>query len=187
MKRIHAEWAAAIKNSNQAFDMEGQDVLNMYRDWTEERGQLWAEIKRLGTENNHLIDKWQNDRQGLMQNLPGYEYKNRVDDVEWVKAKKIILQLQDDVRKLSRSLLSLENAIPTHGAIAEAELDAQLITYQAKIKEISELEADKAKLVEALEKIFGMLKQHPEAIRKADWKYEVYGIVTQALKEVLHD
>ncbi len=45
-------------------------------------------------------------------------------------------------------------------------------------------EAKVAKLVEALEKVYRMLKQHPEAIRKASWKNKVYGIVSVVLDEV---
>ena len=45
-------------------------------------------------------------------------------------------------------------------------------------------EAKVAKLVEALEKVYRMLKQHPEAIRKASWKNKVYGIISVVLDEV---
>jgi len=50
-------------------------------------------------ETRKHCDKWQQDRMELMQNLPGYKYKNRVDDPEWEKAKKILLSLLAETEK----------------------------------------------------------------------------------------
>ena len=72
---------------------------------------------------------------------------------------------------------AVDNILKTYG------IDGPL-SHDRVFKLIQQFEADKDKLVKALEKIFEMLKQHPEAIRKANWKYKVHEIVIQALKEV---
>ena len=48
-------------------------------------------------------------------------------------------------------------------------------------KRAEKAEAEREKLIGALEKIAVLLKAHPEQIRKAAWKYKVYAIVTAAL------
>jgi hypothetical protein len=63
-----------------------------------------ARITALEAERQGLIAKWQNDRKDLMQHLPGYQYKNRVDDPEWEVAKPIILASQQRITQLEGAL-----------------------------------------------------------------------------------
>ena len=42
--------------------------------------------QELYEDRNRHMNKWQADRQSVMSIVPGYEYKNRVDDPEWEKA-----------------------------------------------------------------------------------------------------
>ena len=71
------------------------------RKWIEQRlaGRARAEARVTEVEDlryqsfketREHCNKWQQDRMEIMKNLPGYEYKNRVDDPEWELAKKIL-------------------------------------------------------------------------------------------------
>jgi len=74
--------------------------------WRKQTGKAEAELSACKERVRELEDaryqsfketrehcaKWQEDRKELMINLPGYEYKNRVDDPEWKKAKKVIFK-----------------------------------------------------------------------------------------------
>ena len=71
---------------------------------------------------------------------------------------------------------------------AEAERDELKGWNEKRIKHIERLEeegmalqADREKLIGALEKIAKLLQVHPEQIIKAAWRYKVYAIVTAAL------
>ncbi len=54
--------------------------------------EMSTTIATLREERQQAIDKWQQDRKGLMTATPGYVYKNRVDDPEWEKAKVLLLE-----------------------------------------------------------------------------------------------
>ena len=120
MTKTYAEWVEWFKTRRKN-PYASPEIVD---DWTEEREiqeskidsqrqiiaaqekwrmQLQAEIER-------LINKWQNDRQELTENLPGYEYKNRVDDPEWEIAKLIILGLQARIKELEKNTHLLDES-----------------------------------------------------------------------------
>ena len=49
---------------------------------------------------------------------------------------------------------------------------------------IADWKAEREKLIGALEKIFELLKVHPEQIKKAAWRYKIHAIVQTVLAEV---
>jgi len=70
----------------------------------------------------------------------------------------------------------------------KAERDELKGWNEKRIKHIERLEvegmalqAEREKLIGALEKIAKLLQVHPEQIVKAAWRYKVYAIVTAAL------
>ncbi len=120
MTRTHAEWEKSPFHRKSTMIR----IIDMFNDWTEEREIQESKIDRqrqiiaaqekwrmqLQAEIERLINKWQNDRQELMENLPGYEYKNRVDDPEWEIAKLIILGLQAHIKELEKNTHLLEGS-----------------------------------------------------------------------------
>jgi hypothetical protein len=70
----------ALRVEHEAALVEAREADNLRSALTESK----REVER-------LIEKWQKDRVDLMPLAPGYTYKNRVDDPEWVKAKAAII------------------------------------------------------------------------------------------------
>lgn len=51
------------------------------------------ERQKMYLDSTEHMNRWQSDRKDLMPITPGYTYANRVDDPEWGKAKKIIVDI----------------------------------------------------------------------------------------------
>jgi len=104
-QRRHREWALKqCRTWQRFFCFYKDDAVRFHSDRADKAEARVAEVEDLRyqsfKETRKHCDKWQQDRKDLMQNIPGYQYKNRVDDPEWGKAKKILLSLLAEKEKV---------------------------------------------------------------------------------------